>query len=120
MAHTVSIHISSLTGKYVSLQNFFFLHFFFIYNTDNISAVIVRGISELCVPIFPPLLTSFFFFFTIRLEGVSMATRERLGDGVGVLKQLSLEIGQFSPSLSLSGPAKTGPRNVQKGLSVFN
>lgn len=35
-----------------------------------------------------------------------MATRERFGDGVGVLKLLSLEIGQFSPSLSLSGPAK--------------
>lgn len=49
-----------------------------------------------------------------------MATRERFGDGVGVLKQLSLEIGQFSPSLSLSGPAKTGLRKVQKGLSIFN
>lgn len=116
MAHAVSIHISSLTGKYVSLQSFFIKLTTFCGGP----AVIARGISKLCMPIslsFPPLLTS---FFSLSLEGVSMATRERFGDGVGVLKLLSLEIGQFSPSLSLSGPAKTGLRKVQRGLSIFN
>lgn len=84
--------------------------FFFFHKIDNIlwgSCCHSDGDKRaLCAHLsfsFPPLLTS---FFSISLEGVSMATRERFGDGVGVLKLLSLEIGQFSPSLSLSGPAK--------------
>lgn len=95
MAHTVAIHISLLTGIadiLVKLTTFWGSCCHGEGGKQALHAHLLHSLS---------LLTS----TSISLEGVSMATRERFRDGVGVLRLLHLEIGQFSQArLSLVWP----------------